>query len=144
MMMRVVVIGFFSAILVFQNTLFARVSNQDVPLIIITNFLLNSELPPEPEITPPILIDIEGPIEIMIDGSHQSILFPNSSVDPLLGCSIIPDLPDGLSLQLVDQQDSCEIYGIATTPTNVIFYRVVGRNEVGMSSASVIIKISSL
>ncbi|MBX2848591.1 MAG: hypothetical protein KTR16_09730 [Acidiferrobacterales bacterium] len=145
-MLKTLVIGILSATVIFHNTVFAQVSDEEIISIVVLNFLLNSdsELEPEPIVTPPILTDIEDPIDIVVDGSQTSILFANTSISPLLSCSVIPDLPAGLSLRLVSEQDSCEIHGIATTPSNVTFYRVTGENEVGISSASVVITILAL
>ena len=47
----------------------------------------------------------------------------------------------GLSISLDTERDACKITGIATAPSNVTFYRVTRENEVGLSSAIVVITV---
>ena len=75
-------------------------------------------------------------------GDQATIIFVNSGGGSLTNCAVAQPLPTGLDVSLTDDNGSCRITGIPTTPAAVAAYTVTATNVTGSGTAEVSITVA--
>ena len=75
-------------------------------------------------------------------GDQATIIFVNSGGGSLTNCAVAQPLPTGLDVSLTDDNGSCRITGIPTTPAAVAAYTVTATNATGSDTADASITVT--